>query len=58
MGHCEWVTFARVATLPARGEIATALESWEQPAGGGATAARAMHRLNPDTHATPPSPPR
>lgn len=45
VGHCEWVTFARVPALPKPGEIATASEAWDEPAGGGATAAHVMHRL-------------
>jgi ribokinase len=39
VGHVEWVTFARVDHAPAPGEIVQALETWEEPAGGGAVAA-------------------
>ncbi len=39
VGHVEWVEFARVDHAPAPGEIVSALETWEEPAGGGAVAA-------------------
>jgi ribokinase len=39
VGHVEWVEFARVDHVPASGEIVHALETWEEPAGGGAVAA-------------------
>jgi ribokinase len=39
VGHVEWVEFARVDHMPAPGEIVHALETWEEPAGGGAVAA-------------------
>ena len=39
VGHVEWVEFARVDHAPAQGEIVHALETWEEPAGGGAVAA-------------------
>ena len=39
VGHVEWVEFARVDHAPAPGEIVHALETWEEPAGGGAVAA-------------------
>ena len=39
VGHVEWVEFARVDHVPAPGEIVHALETWEEPAGGGAIAA-------------------
>jgi ribokinase len=39
VGHVEWVEFARVDHAPAAGEIVHALETWEEPAGGGAVAA-------------------
>src|SRR6266498_2872769 len=45
VGHVEWVEFARVERLPAPGEIVHALESWEEPAGGGAVAAVQLARL-------------
>jgi ribokinase len=45
VGHVEWVEFARVATVPRPGEIVHALETWEEPAGGGAVAAVQLARL-------------
>ncbi len=45
VGHVEWIEFARVEHVPARGEIVRALESWEEPAGGGAVAAAQLARL-------------
>jgi ribokinase len=45
VGHIEWVEFARVEHVPRPGEIATALETWEEPAGGGAVAAVQLARL-------------
>ena len=45
VGHVEWVEFARVERLPAPGEIVHALESWEEPGGGGAVAAVQLARL-------------
>jgi ribokinase len=45
VGHIEWVEFVRVDRLPARGEIAHAAESFEEPAGGGAVAAVQLARL-------------
>jgi ribokinase len=45
VGHTEWVTFARVDRLPVSGEIATASEAWDEPAGGGAVAAAQLARL-------------
>ncbi|MGH2935194.1 MAG: PfkB family carbohydrate kinase [Gaiellaceae bacterium] len=45
VGHIEWVEFARVEHVPHPGEIATALETWEEPAGGGAVAAVQLARL-------------
>ena len=46
VGHIEWVEFARVEHVPRPGEIASALETWEEPAGGGAVAAVQLARLN------------
>lgn len=46
MGHVEWVRFARVERLPQPGEIIDALESWEEPAGGGGVAAVRLARLS------------
>ncbi len=45
VGHVEWVEFARVDHVPAPGEIVHALETWEEPAGGGAVAAVQLTRL-------------
>jgi len=45
VGHVEWVGFARVARLPARGEIIHAREHFELAAGGGAVAAVQLARL-------------
>jgi ribokinase len=39
VGHVEWVTFARVARLPAPGEIVRARDVREEPGGGGSVAA-------------------
>jgi ribokinase len=46
VGHVEWVEFARVEHVPAPGEIVHALETWEEPAGGGAVAAVQLANLN------------
>jgi ribokinase len=45
VGHVEWVRFAQVERLPRQGEIVTASDSWEEPAGGGADAAGELVRL-------------
>ncbi|MFN2389390.1 MAG: PfkB family carbohydrate kinase [Actinomycetota bacterium] len=45
IGHVEWVRFARVPHVPASGEIVHALDSWEEPAGGGAAAAVQLAKL-------------
>jgi ribokinase len=45
VGHVEWVEFARVEQIPRPGEIVHALETWEEPAGGGAVAAAQLARL-------------
>jgi ribokinase len=45
VGHVEWIEFARVERVPAPGEIVDALESWEEPGGGGAVAAVQLARL-------------
>jgi ribokinase len=49
VGHTEWIEFARVEHVPAAGEIVHALESWQEPAGGGAVAAVQMARLTGET---------
>ncbi len=46
VGHVEWVEFARVEHVPAPGEIVHSLETWEEPAGGGAVAAVQLAKLN------------
>jgi ribokinase len=46
VGHVEWVQFARVERVPAPGEIVSAAEVWEEPAGGGAVAAVQLVNLN------------
>ena len=45
VGHVEWVEFVRVDHVPAPGEIVHALETWQEPAGGGAVAAVQLARL-------------
>jgi ribokinase len=40
VGHTEWVEFVRVPRLPGAGEIVHALETWTEPGGAGAVAAR------------------
>jgi len=45
VGHVEWVEFARVEHMPGAGEIVHALETWEEPAGGGAVAAVQLANL-------------
>src|SRR5579875_2032319 len=49
VGHVEWVEFARVESVPAPGEIVHALETWEEPAGGGAVAAVQLANLGAST---------
>ena len=45
VGHVEWVEFVRVERVPRPGEIVHAVETWEEPAGGGAVAAAQLARL-------------
>jgi ribokinase len=45
VGHLEWVEFVRVAAVPLPGQIAEALETWEEPGGAGAVAAAQLARL-------------
>lgn len=45
IGHVEWIEFARVARMPAAGDIVHAREAWEEPGGGGAVAAVQLARL-------------
>ncbi|HXH97804.1 MAG TPA: PfkB family carbohydrate kinase, partial [Gaiellaceae bacterium] len=46
VGHVEWVEFAHVERVPSQGEIVHALETWEEPAGGGAVAVVQLANLN------------
>jgi ribokinase len=46
VGHVEWVEFARVEHAPEAGEIVHAIETWEEPAGGGGVAAVQIANLN------------
>src|SRR4051812_1455128 len=46
VGHVEWCRFVRVDDMPLRGEIAHAVNAWEEAAGGGAVAAAELARLN------------
>lgn len=48
IGHVEWIEFARVARMPAAGDIVHARESWQEPGGGGAVAAVQLARLAGD----------
>ncbi len=45
VGHVEWVSFVMVERLPSAGQIQHALETLEQPAGGGAVVAAQFTRL-------------
>ena len=45
VGHVEWVEFATVERVPLPGEIAHALETWEEAGGGGAVAAVQLSML-------------
>jgi ribokinase len=45
VGHVEWVEFARVDQVPEPGEIVSALETWEEAAGGGGVAAVQLANL-------------
>jgi ribokinase len=45
VGHVEWIEFARVERVPTAGEIVHALDTWEEPGGGGAVAAVQLARL-------------
>ncbi len=45
VGHVEWVQFARVEHVPQAGEVAHAIDPFEEPAGGGAVAAVQLARL-------------
>ena len=45
VGHVESIEFARVERVPHAGEIVHALETWEEPGGGGAVAAGQLVKL-------------
>ena len=45
VGHIEWVEFIRVGAVPLPGQIAEALETWEEPGGAGAVAAAQLAKL-------------
>lgn len=45
VGHVEWMEFVPVESVPRRGEIVHADESWEQAAGGGSVAAVQLAKL-------------
>lgn len=45
VGHVEWLDFAAVEHVPAAGEIVTATDAFELPAGGGAVAAVQLRKL-------------
>ena len=45
VGHVEWVTFGLVDHVPRAGEIVNTIETWEEPAGGGAVAAVQLAKL-------------
>ena len=48
VGHVEWIEFARVERVPTAGEIVHALDTWQEPGGGGAVAAVQLARLAGD----------
>jgi ribokinase len=48
VGHIEWIEFASVERVPSSGEIVHALDTWEEPGGGGAVAAVQLARLAGD----------
>jgi ribokinase len=48
VGHVEWIQFARVDRVPGPGDLVSALEWWEEPAGGAAIAAVQALRLGAD----------
>jgi ribokinase len=45
VGHVEWVEFVEVDQVPAAGQIAHGLDSWAEPAGGGAVVAAQLLKL-------------
>lgn len=46
VGHVEWIEFLRVKKVPEPGEIVHALESWQEPGGGGGVAAVQLARMS------------
>src|SRR5262249_37813143 len=49
IGHVEWVLQARSRTPVARGEIVQLYDTFDEPAGGGGVAARALPALGAET---------
>ncbi len=49
VGHTEWIDFLRVRRVPDAGEIVHAVDSWQEPGGGGAVAAVQCARLAGET---------
>jgi len=45
VGHVEWIEFARVDRVPLAGEIVHAIETWQEPGGGGSVAAVQLAKL-------------
>jgi ribokinase len=45
VGHVEWTEFVLVDRVPAPGQIAHGLDSWAEPAGGGAVVAAQLAKL-------------
>lgn len=45
VGHVEWVEFVEVDQVPAPGQIAHGLDSWDEPGGGGAVVAAQLAKL-------------
>jgi ribokinase len=45
VGHVEWIEFVEVDHVPAAGQIAHGLDSWDEPGGGGAVVAAQLARL-------------
>ena len=51
VGHIEWMTFIQVDRLPQAGTISHAIQTKEEPAGGGAVVAMKMSELiNNEVH--------
>ena len=45
VGHVEWIEFVEVDHVPAAGQIANGLDSWDEPGGGGAVVAAQLAKL-------------